>query len=76
MGCEVPGADTEVLGLTVGVGPGAVAGVVEGDGRTVGFGVLVGVGVGVGVGGVDGDPEAGPPPDELLASGAGGLTLA
>lgn len=57
VGGEVPGADTEVLGLTVGVGPGAVAGVVDGEGRAVGFGVLVGVAVGVGE--VDGDPEPG-----------------
>ena len=75
VGGEVPGADTEVLGLTVGVGAGAVAGVVEGEGegRAVGFGVLLGVGVGVGV--VD-DPEAGRSPDELLTSVDGGLTLA
>ncbi len=70
---DVPGADTELLGLTVGVGPGAVAGVVDGDGRAVGFGFLVGAGVGVG------DGEAGEPggvPDVLLASVGGGLTLA
>lgn len=73
MGCEVPGGDTELLGLTVGTG--AVAGVVDGEGRGVGFGVLRGVGVGVGVGELE-DPDDGRTPDVLLVSVDGGLTFA